>query len=342
MNKTKFLLITVLTAFIIITHTGCGGEEPISKEGFCLDTVCTITIYDDDSEVNREEVLEAAFELIDEREAILSKTIDGSDVSRINSAKGDVVDVENVTRDVIEMAQLIAEESEGAFDITIGKVSELWDFHAEEPKLPDDEDIKTAVSHVDYGNVQIRGNEVSLADNEAEIDLGGIAKGYIADQVGEYLESEGVRSAIINLGGNVVAIGKKPDDSAFNIGIERPFTDRTELIGSVQVFDATVVTSGIYERNFVIDNKIYHHILDSTTGYPAETDLEAVTIVAAKGNSGFCDAISTACLALGKQKAMDLIKSIQNEYPDKNIEASFIDNDGNIVQTEGMDILPVE
>lgn len=334
----KIIAITFLAIFLIITHTACSGDSPVSKSDFCLDTSCTITIYDDMKKSDAEQLLDDAFGLMRNYERMLSKTISTSDVAKINSSEGEWVEVSDETIEVIRMANVLSYESGGVFDITIGKVTALWDFKSEEPKVPDGEDVQSALPHVNYMNITTGGGKVLVSDLEAEIDLGGVAKGYIADKVCAFLEENGVTSAVINLGGNVIVIGEKEEGTPWTVGIERPFTDRKELVGTVKVTDATVVTSGIYERNFEKDGKIYHHILDPKTGYPAQTDLEAVTIIAKKGNSGFCDAVSTACLILGKDSAMAFIKQLQSAYPEAGLEAAFIDNDGNMVQTDGMDI----
>lgn len=331
-------LLTVLAAFIIITHTGCGDDTPLSKSDFCLDTTCQISIYDNIDETEGEEILKIAFAQIRDYENILSKTISDSDIAKINASGGQWTKVYDETVEVIKVANTVSYESGGVFDITIGGVTDLWDFKSENPQIPDDSDIRQALQHVDYTQVTADRGKILLSDTEARIDLGGVAKGYIADKICEFLEEQGISRAIVNLGGNVAVIGEKDEDVPWTVGIERPFTDRTELVGTVKVSDATVVTSGIYERNFEKDGRIYHHILDPKTGYPAETDLDAVTIIAAKGNSGFCDAVSTACLIMGKEKAIEFIGQLQIKYPDKELEAAFIDNSGNIVQTDGMEI----
>ncbi|MBQ3184477.1 MAG: FAD:protein FMN transferase [Firmicutes bacterium] len=338
----KSTALIVLLAFMIITHTACGDEGPPSKTDFCLDTSCTITIYDDMDKSDAEQLLEDSFALIREKEDLLSRTVEGSEVDQINGADGQWTEVSAETIDIIRTANMISYESGGVFDITIGKITQLWDFKAEEPEVPADEDIQAALPYIDYKTITTGGGKVKLSDPEAEIDLGGVAKGAIADMVCAFLEANGVTSAVVNLGGNVVVIGEKAEDTPWTVGIERPFTDRKELVGVVQVTDKAVVTSGIYERNFEAGDKIYHHILDPETGYPAETDLEAVTIIANKGYSGFCDAVSTACLILGKDKAPQFIEQLQAKYPDRGIEAAFIDNGGNIVQTDGMQIMPAE
>lgn len=334
----RYILLTAITALIIITYTGCGDEGPVSKSDFCLDTSCEIKIYDDMDKSEAEDILDEAFGLIRGYEKMLSKTISTSDVARINDAGGQWIEVSADTIDVIRMANLVAYESGGVFDVTIGKVTDLWDFKSEDPKVPEASSISEALTHVNYRKITTGGGKVLVSDAQAQIDLGGVAKGYIADRVCEFLEEKGVTSAVVNLGGNVAVIGEKDEDTPWTIGVERPFTDRTELVGTIEVTDATVVTSGIYERNFESGGKVYHHILDPETGYPAVTDLDAVTITAKKGNSGFCDAVSTACLILGKDKAIQFIEKLRQMYPEKGLEAAFIDNNGDIVQTDGMNI----
>ena len=170
------------------------------------------------------------------------------------------------------------------------------------------------------------------AKNNAKIDLGAIAKGYIADKVAEFLESKGVTSAVVDLGGNIVVIGEKgesidnPVGTEFKVGIADPNSEG--LLGLLECKDKTVVTSGTYERYFELDGKRYHHVLDTKTGYPADTDLLAVTIVADKGHSVDCDGLSTSCLALGKEKGLKLIQGLDG------VQAIFIDKDGKVTKSD--------
>ena len=340
----RIIAAVLLTAVIIIPQTGCGGKEPVSGSEFCLDTSCEITIYDMEgmSEDKAAGIIDQAFAEIREYENMLSRTVEGSDVYRINHADGKSTEVSVETLDVIHTGLLMAELSGGKFDITVGALTDLWKFTSDNPSVPEDQEIRKALETVGYENITMKGNEVGLSDSETRIDLGGVAKGYIADKTGEYMEAQGVTKAIINLGGNITAIGEKEEDTPWTIGIERPYSDRSEIVGSIKVSDKTVVTSGIYERQFVEDGVRYHHVLDPQTGYPAETDLEAVTITAVKGNSGFCDSLSTACLILGKEKAHRLVLKLQDEYPQMEIEAAFIDKKDNIAQTDGMNLELVE
>lgn len=333
----KLLPLILITVLIIITQTGCGEKDPVSKSDFCLDTTCDIKVYDMKSgEAGR--ILDGSFDEIDRYENLMSKTIEGSDIYKINHAQGQPVEVSEDTLNVIELGLEMSELSGGMFDITIGKVASLWNFNGDDPEVPAQTDLDEALATVGYKNIVIDGSSVSLKNPQTELDLGGVAKGYIADRICDYLEQQGVKKAVVNLGGNVSVLGEKAEDAPWNIAIERPYSDRTEMMGYVSVTDATVVTSGIYERKFEQDGVIYHHVLDPHTGYPVNSDLEAATIRAAEGNSGFCDGLSTVCLMLGRDNAQTLIETLQKEYPEMKLEAAFIDKNDVMTQTDGMDV----
>ena len=339
MNKCKYLILLFLTVIMIMTQTGCTAktQEPVVKQSFYFDTVCSIAIYDMEkmSDENAANAIEDAFRLCSRYESLLSRTREGTDVYRINEAGGEAVECDPETVEVIRKGLYYSELSGGLFDITIGKVTDLWDFHAEEPQVPDAEALKKAVSTVGWESVVIDGNKVSLTDPETHIDLGGIAKGFIADRVSEALTDSGVTSAIISLGGNVVCIGDKIENGAekpFRVGIEKPYSDQSEIVGVVEAADETVVTSGVYERYFESEGVMYHHILDASTGYPAESDIVGVTLKAEKGMSADCDALATIFLILGEEKAMQLAQETDG------IEAYFILTDGRTVSTDGMTV----
>lgn len=336
MNTLKKLIIVIaLCMVLIIPQTGCGAKEPVSDEFFCLDTVCTITVYGE-SQGKAQKIIEEAFDLCEEYENMFSKTVKGSDVDKINTAGGQPVEVSDDTLAVIQKGIEFGQLSGGKFDITIGAVSELWDFDAADPVVPDDAAIKEAVKTVDYTQIKIDGNKVSLGIEGAQLDLGGIAKGFIADRVAEQMTEAGVEHAIINLGGNVVTIGGREDGSPWVVGIERPYSDRTEVLGAVECTNETVTTSGVYERYFEIDGKLYHHVLDPDTGYPMETESEAVSVVGPIGMSAESDAFGTMFLMLGQAES----EKILEQYPE--FKAAFTASDDSIYTVNGMEIFPVE
>lgn len=230
---------------------------------------------------------------------------------------------------MLEKGLYYSKISEGALDITIGSVSKLWDFTAENPELPNDRNITETLNSVDYKKVMLDKNIVTLKDKKMEIDLGCIAKGYIADQIKEYLLAKGVNSAVINLGGNVLCIGEKPSQEPFRIGIQKPFANRNETLVVVELSDESVVSSGSYERYFIQNGKRYHHILNPKTGYPYENNIAGVTIFSKSSVDG--DGFSTACFALGLEKGMELINKTDN------IEAIFVMEDGSIYYSEHLE-----
>lgn len=312
--------ISLLLIFILLFTCGCGdvGMKPLTYTGTALDTVISIQIYDSKDEA----LIEQCKKICETYEAKLSRTIETSEITQINNASGAPVEVSPETIRVIEKGIYYGDLSNGAFDITIGSVTSLWDFKAEEPVPPSPEAITEALNHVNYKSIVIKDNTVRLMDPHARIDLGAIAKGFIADQIKIYLEEEGVKHALINLGGNVLAIGNKLDGSDFNIGIQTPFDMEAGPISSVKINDKSIVTSGTYQRYFEYDNTLYHHIIDPETGNPCNNGLRSVTIIT--DSSLTADALSTTCFVLGPKEGMKLINQLEN------VDALFIDENNAI------------
>ena len=323
-TKIPVLLLTLILCFSTIANTGCSNQNPISKTGFYFDTVITITLYDK----NQENLLDECFAMADRYEHLFSATLPDSDISRINAAEGEPVTVCDETIELLEKGITYGDLSEGRFDITIGALSSLWDFSKNIGNVPNQIDIDQALQTVDYHEIQIDGNTVTVTNPDTRIDLGGIAKGYIADQMKEYLGKQGVTSGIINLGGNVLVIGSKTDGTAYTIGIQKPFEDTGSAIASLKITDQSVVSSGVYERYFEKDGTLYHHILDPQTGYPYQNDLLGVSIICDSSVDG--DALSTTAFSMGLKEGMKFIESL----PDT--EAIFITEDYEIHTSSGI------
>ena len=295
---------------ILLLLCGCNsGETENSETRFLLDTVCTVTADCGDDIIN------GAFSLCEDLERTLSKNVKDSEVYRLNNTEG-FVSVSPDTLKTVERALYYSELSGGKFDITIAPVSALWDFKNQ--VVPDRNEIAEALKNVDYHSVEIKDGGISL--DGKQIDLGGIAKGYIADKATEYLKENGVKKALINFGGNICMIGQ------YNIGIKKPFDD--SVMASIEIKDKCAVTSGIYERYIEKDGKTYHHILDPKTGYGVENELAAVTVIGEKALD--CDALSTVCMLLGAEDGLEII----NRTADT--EAVFIDQDGGITLSSGL------
>ena len=315
MKKIRLLGVLALTAILTLSGCSANSSEPISKTGLYFDTVIKIDIYDSKDTV----LLNQCFSYCQEFENLISRTIETSEISQINDSNGTPVIVSDTTLELLKKGIEYGELTDGKFDITIAPLSELWDIKNNPGVLPSEPEILEALSHVDYRNIQISGNEVTLLDPNSAIDLGGIAKGYMADQLKEYLVSEGVKSALINLGGNILTIGTKPNGQPFKLGIQKPFDKQGIPITAVDSIDNSLVSSGVYERYFELDGIRYHHILDTETGYPYNNGLLGVSIISPESVDG--DALSTACFALGLEEGMKLIDSLEN------IDAIFITED---------------
>lgn len=322
-----FAWLITLAGCVLVGYDQNKADEPLQSTRFLMDTIVSITVYNN----QYEESVAAALDYSEELEKKLSRTIEGSDIYNLNHANGAEVAVSDVTLELLGIAREFSERSDGDFDITICPASELWDFTGDSPALPDASELKEAVTHIDYHNVIINGDKVTLK-NGAKVDLGAIAKGYITAKAADFLKERNVESAILNFGGNIVTIGAKADGDAgkadFTIGIRKPFSSSDDYIATVKVKDLSVVTSGTYERYFELDGKNYHHILDPRTGYPKESGVVSVTIIS--DNSTKADALSTAAFIKGAEKGMALIESYENT------EAVFLLDDGSIIYSKGL------
>lgn len=308
---------------LIINLSGCGkSQEPQSISGFYFDTFISISLYSDE---NVQSILDGCMNLCEHYDKLFNVSDKNSDIYLINHAKGNPVSVDKDTLEIVEKAINYSKETDGLFDITINSAYSLWNFeNNDECLLPDDELLQNAVNKIDYRNVIINKDDCTIRlENEAQINLGALAKGYIADKLKKYLVNEGITSGLINLGGNVLAIGSKPDGSDYHIGLQRPFASTGEIIKDISVSDLSVVTSGIYQRYFEADNMIYHHILDPFTGYPVENELNSVTIICS--SSLDADAYSTICMLMGYEDGRNFINSCDD------VKAIFIDRNNNIL-----------
>ena len=312
-------------------NTAADSQEPISTTAIKLNTAVTVTIYDSQDR----NLLTECMNLCDKYEKIFSRTASDSELYKLNHRQLTPVNGTEDTYQVSDsLAELVSEGldyselSEGAFDIAIEPLTSLWDFTAEDPQVPEESLIQAALPKCDYHNISVDRvkNEITLKTDDTAIELGSIAKGYIADRLKDYLVSQNVKSAIINLGGNVLCIGEKPDNSAFKIGIQKPFADRSETIAVMDIKDKSVVSSGIYERCFEQNGTLYHHLLNPETGYPYDNGLIAVTIISDKSVDG--DALSTTCFALGLEDGMKLAESLND------VQAFFVTSDYEIHYTK--------
>lgn len=298
---------------------GCAAPTPLVRDTVAMDTVISISLYDNQDEA----LIAACFDRLAEYEALFSRTDPESEVARLNAA-GEAMTLSTDTRELLALGKAFSERTNGAFDITIAPVSALWDFSS--GTLPDAAALANAAARVDWRALDVTETGATL-QNGAAVDLGGIAKGYAADRLAEYLRAEGVTSALLDLGGNVYALGDK-NGKPFSVGIRDP-QNEASLAAVVRVRDKSVVTSGVYERGFTKDGVRYHHLLDPKTGYPVQNGLASVTIVSER--SVEADALSTACFVLGLQDGLALVEATDG------VEALFIAADGSLIASSGLE-----
>ncbi|MBI9102766.1 MAG: FAD:protein FMN transferase [Spirochaetales bacterium] len=327
------IFLIALVVFPLAIVLSLPGEDPESsnvyseKSGFLLGTVIRLKIYGSEDP----ELFNDIFKQISEYESLLSVNIEDSQVAAVNRAAGlESVNVDSRVMDVVLQGLEYSKLSEGRFDITIGPLVDLWHIGHEDARIPEEAEIESVLPLIDYTSVLVDpGSEmISLPEPGMSMDLGGIAKGYIADRISEMLIKAGRESALINLGGNVLVVGSKPDGTPFRIGVQNPDSDRGEYLGIVSVESKSVVSSGAYERFLEVDGKTYHHILDPFTGYPVETDIDQVTIISERSVDG--DGLSTTVFTLGRDKGMALIESIEG------VDAILITADKKVFLSEGL------
>ena len=316
-------LALVLILACALNLVGCASAQPKKQTavGFYLDTVITLTAYVDDATVLNEALAECG-----RYEQLLSRTVEGSDVWRINHAGGQPVEVSNETLEILDVARQVSERSDCMFDVTIAPVSTMWDFTSGAAVVPDADAIAEAATLVNYTKVKTDNGLVTLPEGMM-IDLGGIAKGYIADAVKGYLAERGVESAVLSFGGNIVTIGLKPDGSPWKVGIQDIDKPTGEYMLVSLNYGGSTVTSGIYERGFESGGVYYHHILDPNSGWPVQNELASVTIFS--DSSMWGDALATAAFSLGTEAGTRLIEGIDG------VEAVFIARDRSVSATSG-------
>lgn len=307
----------------LLPAASAAGAEKTAGYGWYFDTLVTLTLYGADETAMKDALAECA-----RYENLLSKTIEGSDVWRINHANGEAVTVSAETWEILRRAREISAASDGAFSITIAPISAMWDFTDGTRRMPTDEERLAALPLVDDSAIVLgEGNTVTLPAG-VQVDLGGIAKGYIADQLAALLRPR-CMGAIISLGGNTYVVGDKPDGSYNTVGVRDPFDSAGQPTAVLFCKNVSAVTSGTYERGFEGDDgKWYHHILDPKTGLPAETDLVSATLLMESSMSA--DALATAFIVLGSERALELAARL-------GVDASFITTDGRTLSTEGFE-----
>ena len=351
MNKhlVKKILLSLL---IIFSLYACSARERVSKGSYrntfksyqdafsAFDTECSVTLYGDMDSDEASKYMKEIRDIASTYEKIFSKTDSESELYKLNHRTSSELTISNELADLLDVGKEMYNWSMGYFDISSGKLIDLWDIKNRKT-LPDEKDIEEAIKYngnFDYKIVKVDNEDQSKiifdSDKGSTYDFGALAKGYVSDRIRQMLiDNKKIEAAIINLGGNVCCYGeqKERENGMFVVGIFKPFSDG-ELIDKVSVKDKCVITSGNYQRYFKIpgDEHIYHHIINPKLGYPIDNGIDSVTIISENGLLG--DYLSTACMLLGEKYGNELIDGCKKEFDDENIEAIFIHSDGEIVK----------
>lgn len=312
-----------MMAAILLTLSGCAAEQkPVEASLFAMNTYMTFTAYGE----NAQSALDESTELIETAESLWSVTDQASEIHQANHSGGQPVSVSEETAALISFALEMAKQTNGALDPTIYPVLMAWGFTTNSKQVPSQQQIDTLLEQVDYTKIQLEGTTLTVPEG-MQLDLGAVGKGYTADLVAEVLRKHGITSALISLGGNIHAIGSKPDGSDWRIGIRAPWESGN--LGILKISDAAVVTSGGYENYFEDDaGNVYWHILNPATGYPADSGVQSMLIVGPEGKR--CDALSTALFVMGPEEA--------EAYWRKNggFEMLMVTDEHEILLTEGI------
>ena len=336
-NSTFALLIIIFS----ICFASCERAADPRTEAL-MGTVCTVNAYDDGTKSLYDEL----FARLHEIDETFSVTIDSSEISAINKAAGErSVSVSSDTAYVVKAALSFAELTGGAFDPTVGPLVKLWGINTDHARVPEKSEIDAVLPLINWRDVSVTDdNTVMLKRHGMALDLGGIVKGYAADELTKILKARKVRRAIVDLGGNIFVYGKKKDGSPWRVGIKDPNDPEGVPAIVLNVANSTIVTSGVYERFFTENGVRYHHILDVKTGYPAASGLLSSTIVCE--SSMAADALSTSVFALGKEGGMELLHRIQSsavtplaEIPGLHAQVLgiFIEEDGSVTASKALE-----
>jgi len=334
-NNRQLLIKIVVCAAVIMSVVPVGACSSKPEPGLpntrvrddLLNTIITVTIYDD----VEENVFEDIFDKISSIEKAMSANLPDSEISKAAAMAGrSPVVLSDETYYVVKEAFDISVESGGAFNLVIGPLVKLWGINTDSPHVPAQTEIEHVLELLDYNKVIMSDSDKSvyLTAEGMRIDLGAIAKGYAGDAAAAVARNHGVQNAVLDLGGNIVTIGGRPDGAAWRIGIRNPVIGESGYIAVLSIHNKSVVTSGGYERFFESDGHIYHHIFDSKTGYPADPGLLSVTVVS--NSSTDADRLSTVAFVLGVKDGMEFLKKY------KDTEAIFITTDFEIYMTQGI------
>ena len=306
------------------TEEKAESNEEASKDIFAMDTYMTVTAYGAKAQEAVDEA-EAEIQRLDE---LLSTGNEESEIAQLNQNKNATLSED--AGYLVERALELNKETDGAFDIAIYPVMEAWGFPTQNYQVPTADTLESLLKLADASQIIYDENsrKISFDREGMKIDLGGIAKGYTSSRIMDIYKENNISSGLVNLGGNVQALGTKPDGSKWRVAVQSP-DDTEDYLGILSVEDKAVITSGGYERYFEQDGKTYHHIIDPKTGYPAENGLTSVTVVSEDGT--LADGLSTSLFIMGKEEAIEFWRAHSDEF-----DIIMLTNEGKLYVTEGI------
>ena len=306
------------------TEEKAESNEEASKDIFAMDTYMTVTAYGAKAQEAVDEA-EAEIQRLDE---LLSTGKEESEIAQLNQNKSATLSED--AGYLVERALELNKETDGAFDIAIYPVMEAWGFPTQNYQVPTADTVESLLKLADASQIIYDENsrKISFGREGMKIDLGGIAKGYTSSRIMDIYKENNISSGLVNLGGNVQALGTKPDGSKWRVAVQSP-DDTEDYLGILSVEDKAVITSGGYERYFEQDGKTYHHIIDPKTGYPAENGLTSVTVVSEDGT--LADVLSTSLFIMGKDKAIEFWRAHSDEF-----DIIMLTDEGKLYVTEGI------
>lgn len=326
MRMLALLLSLILLAF---SFCGCSAQKPKESTFFVMDTVITVTLYGTDEKTSKE-VFMHCNALLTELDLLWSRQKADSDISRFNASQIGEIMLDARTVSLLRLASEVETATDGAFDVTLAPLCDLWKTCGEENRLPREDELSALLSHTGADTWSLLENgTVYKNDASVSLDLGGIGKGAAADALLEYLKTTSAVGGMVSFGSNVTVFGNKPSGKDFRIAVRDP-KDANRTVGIIALAEGQALSiSGDYERFVTINEEKYHHILDPKTGYPSQSGLSSVGIVCSRGV--LADALSTACLVLGYERAMELYSSQAYDF-----EAVFVFSDGTVCITDGL------
>lgn len=311
--------ILIIGLMLISILCGCKNTNESIENVFAMDTEMTVKAYGKNSDMAVSDAKNEIYRI----DRLLRRGAADSEVYKINNER--TAKVSEDTARLINAALEISKATDGMFDITIAPVMDKWGFYTKEFRVPSDNELKEILPEINYNNVTVSKDTVTLS-GMSQIDLGGIAKGFLSDRIIEIYKNNGIKSGIVSLGGNVQTLGTKADGSKWRVAVQNP--DGDQYIGIISAENKAVITSGNYQRFFVENGILYHHIINPRTGKPASGSLQSVTIVSDTGT--MADGLSTAIFVMGLEKGIEYWRE------HSGFDVIFVTEDNNIYITEGI------